>query len=320
MCARRSSGRGKERSYEDIRAEPRARHGGSDVMGPLSRSGSTDLYSTIPDLDSKLTRKRSSSDVTPVSSHPDLRLPDMQEEGGPKGGVGRPVTHVATCPAQPLHVVPKSGRDDVDPFHPNCPPAVNLLTFSDGDVSQTADRGGGGGGGGRGGGATSEAGGGSRPDLVLDSKAALIDFFVNDATFHGNPMVTGQLQPNGNSCVTQNVTRDPDILLETYREAGQSGGAGWAVFSDPRAESAASPSLWPGTTAVLPHTQTTGAGETPVATAGAGAGLPATGITAKVEGVYIDMRGKEKREEDGEEEGVYVAPGNQALADFLLLQ
>nr|KAG5712962.1 hypothetical protein BaRGS_021756 [Batillaria attramentaria] len=126
-----------------------------------------------------------------------------------------------------------------------------------------------------------------------DTKSALMDFFLDDTSFHSNPMVTGELKLGQPGAATAD---------------GTAGGAKTGNSGSPAPQ-------FSGQTGV---SSAQGAG--PVGGARRG-----TGITAKVEGVYIDMRrdasGGEGQDSGG---GEYVAPGDitkdEAFFNFFLFQ
>lgn len=248
----------------------------------LSSASSLDLYSTIGDDEYRQQIRPRSNNVTFTPSNPDL-LTSEKSSGSP-GPAPRVPIRQKTDPNP-------NASAGLGPNHSSAP--VNLLTFSDNDVSQL-------------GGARpkliDKSGGLQLPcDAVLDSKAALLDFFLNDTTFHANPMVTGQLKVTGPSD-SQLRASDPNLhrtMPATLRASAAGDGfvspgkaattAEWARFSDqPSCSQTGTPPL-------------------------------GTGLTARVEGVYIDMR---KRGEDCE----YVAPSevnserDRDFLEFLFLQ
>ena len=137
----------------------------------LSRTGSMDIYSTISDMDTSNSKYATiATDGTVVSKPP------------------------ATSD---LHYASLASRGSVDYT------ATNLLTFSENGGSQPDLR--------SNPGSRprsmnvddsflSSRGSGSRPrsmvvdDSEINTKAALMDFFLNDASFHSNPLVTGELK------------------------------------------------------------------------------------------------------------------------------
>ena len=319
-----------------------------------TQCSNTDLYSTINDVDSKVQRRRRSSDITPVSSHLDLRF---QEYPAPTQDESKPVPAPRDSVQQRVSGVNLPNTAGAA----SKPEPQNLLTFSDNDVSQRSDA--------RskklphnnnnnnnnnnGGGSGMAYKQGPNPDSVLDSKAALLDFFLNDTTFHANPMVTGDLALGGagSSAAATSACPDPVVVgvdkFDKFPQPAFSNHAGavnpatgWADFSNPAlfsnfqagggdpwtpeatstdpASSMFAPFASSSPSSPLTHTS-------PPADSFGGVGRGDTGITASVEGVYIDMR-KRPEGEEGEGGGgcEYVAPGDvtkdQAFLDFLLFQ
>ncbi|KAK7114319.1 hypothetical protein V1264_000395 [Littorina saxatilis] len=315
---------GKERlSCEEIHA-----HASASPKGTLSRSGSTDLYSTIGDTsildqDGKSSLRRRSSDITPVSSHPDLRIPERPSTPKAKPVPAPRNSSLRSSPSPAAFLLDIGEEDGSGSKAPS--ESLSLLTFSDhdlweigGDKLKAAS--------------TSTSVGGVRPDSVPESKAALLDFFLNDATFHNNPMVTGDL-PVPVLQTNQDFTgRSQEMQSPHTFSIAPHGNTGWENCSNPGQfpNFSTSGNPWAGATSMgqpggpmnmrpasspAPFTQTT-----PNWSGGSGGG--GTGITAKVEGVYIDMRKNPEGGDDGG--GDYVAPGelnkNQAFLDFLLFQ
>lgn len=137
----------------------------------LSRSNSTEVYSTIPDMDmeSKLARRRRSSDITPVSSRIDL-LQEVSLDHSRLIQDSFVSTPYKAGPTLEIRTTLSAPRD--------------LLSFSDNDLASSAHVRSG----------IGARGFGVQADSTSNMKQALMDFFLNDATFQTNPLVTGSLQ------------------------------------------------------------------------------------------------------------------------------
>ncbi|XP_076470543.1 uncharacterized protein LOC143300628 [Babylonia areolata] len=187
------------------------------IEGLLSRSGSVDIYDTISDTDSR-TFRRSSSDVTPVASHPDLHIPDRLAAPWPKAAATdlSGSVDLADGPGDSAKAAGRAGNRST------CQ-SPSLLSFPDGE------------------GLPAGAMVASRRRGACSSKSALLDFFLDDVSFHSNPMVTGDLRASQalksagtDSSVTSLSPSPKDSPV--FPEPSPPAAEGWAVFPDFPAE------------------------------------------------------------------------------------
>ncbi|PVD20615.1 hypothetical protein C0Q70_18773 [Pomacea canaliculata] len=133
-----------------------------------SSTGSIDPYTSISedDLEVRLARRRRSSDVTPYGS--------LREQHHGKS----PQVTSRSAPATPADTLPAGDiaftTDETTQAGQSGTCQKDLLSFSDTDLSQDS----------RGRDAGQDA---------QSSTKALLDFFLDDLSFHSNPMVTGEL-------------------------------------------------------------------------------------------------------------------------------
>ena len=267
--------------------------------GLPSRCGSeADLYSTIPDVDHRLLKlMRNSSDTASVSSHPDLRSVERLPCSNPVHSVGPSASPSSTgsfadlISSRTKSPLAESGSAD-------------LLLLSDSDLPQAA---------------LAKAGasddqdshalgqGSVLPSSATDTKAALLDFFLKDATFHSNPMVTGNLAADGAwPCQpptdTPPVAAVPQAVVTTSNPAAAA--VGWTTSVPSPSQSFCHPadrSGWPGdapthcgvplVTGLGPDTFPMSANTWALQQVGADAALG--GWEKATEGVYIDMKTRE---------------------------